>query len=264
MKQTYFVYLDEFGHIGPYVARDDLRYKTFPVFGFGGIVIPADQVRAFSSWFYKMKCNLLSYEIQRDGIPPFRWEKKGASLYTTANVLKYRELRQATFRLLNEIQSHGGYVFYAGIEKTAEPEQHQPNNMMFSILGEAIRRLDALCVERDAGFLLFLDHRDDKILREAVVSATQKAMYGKSPKLTLLEAPTQVESHLFQLMQAADWVCGILGRLESYQARPEEYADWNWSEKYFAQRVKTVSIRSSVRKQSNLVRGISAENETAE
>ena len=30
---TYFAYLDEFGHIGPYVSRRDRRYKDSPVFG---------------------------------------------------------------------------------------------------------------------------------------------------------------------------------------------------------------------------------------
>jgi hypothetical protein len=29
----YFAYLDEFGHIGPYVARDDPAYMTVPSSG---------------------------------------------------------------------------------------------------------------------------------------------------------------------------------------------------------------------------------------
>lgn len=253
MKQTYFVYLDEFGHIGPYVARNHPQYNTFPVFGFGGIVIPADQVRGFSSWFYKLKCNLLSFEINRDGIPSFRWEKKGAALYTTQNVLRYKELRQATFRMLNKIHNVGGFVFYVGMEKNAVPGDHLPNHMMFSVLRAAIRKLDQFCVEKDANFVVFLDHREEKVLREAVVGVTQQEMYGQNPKRTLLEAPTQVESHLYQAMQAADWMCGLIGRLESFRTRPDEYQDWSWSEKYFGQRIKAVSIRSGVRKQTSIL-----------
>ena len=35
---TYFAYLDEFGHIGPYVSRQDLRHNDSPVFGLAGFV----------------------------------------------------------------------------------------------------------------------------------------------------------------------------------------------------------------------------------
>lgn len=45
---------------------------------------------------------------------PAIWEKKGASLYTVTNVTRYRELRNTTNRLLNKIESIGGFVFYVG------------------------------------------------------------------------------------------------------------------------------------------------------
>ncbi|PKD78280.1 DUF3800 domain-containing protein, partial [Escherichia coli] len=38
----YVVYLDEFGHVGPFLSRDHAQYKTSPVFGFGGFLLPAD------------------------------------------------------------------------------------------------------------------------------------------------------------------------------------------------------------------------------
>jgi hypothetical protein len=252
MKRTYFVYLDEFGHVGPFISRTHSQHNTFPIFGFGGIIIPAEEARAFSSWFFQLKCNLLAWEIERSGVPPFRWEKKGAALYTTNNVLQYRELRQATFRLLTKIRKCGGYVFYVGLEKNALPDIHQPNNMMFAVLREAIKRLDAFCTETNANFLMFIDHREEITLREAVVGVTQKTMYGADAIKTLLEAPTQVESHLYQSMQAADWICGLLGRIESYRILPSQYTDYDWTAKYFANRLHTAAIRSGVRKQANL------------
>ncbi|MXY18976.1 MAG: DUF3800 domain-containing protein, partial [Synechococcus sp. SB0664_bin_36] len=36
---TYFAYLDEFGHIGPYVSREDPKYHQSPVFGLAGLVL---------------------------------------------------------------------------------------------------------------------------------------------------------------------------------------------------------------------------------
>ncbi|WP_085943717.1 hypothetical protein [Achromobacter insuavis] len=41
----YVVYIDEFGHVGPFLSRDHAQYKTSPVFGFGGFLIPVDAAR---------------------------------------------------------------------------------------------------------------------------------------------------------------------------------------------------------------------------
>lgn len=256
IKQTYIVYLDEFGHIGPYIARSDPKYNCSPVFGLGGIIMPADQVRIFSTWFYQLKCRLLDFELKNCGEPPYRWEKKGTSLYTTKNVLKYIELRKATFRLFNKINSCGGNIFYTGIEKTAEKKDHHPNPMMYAVLREVIKRLDQHCIQNDSVFLIFLDHHDDAVLKDALITIPQYEMYGPTPRRTLLETPTQVESHRYQLMQAADWICGLIGRIEAYRTCPDEYADYSWTEKYFTNRLQQIRVRSGVRKQSNLIKGL--------
>ena len=47
----YFVYLDEFGLIGPFVSRQDAKHNTSPIFGLGGIALPLEEVRSFSSFF---------------------------------------------------------------------------------------------------------------------------------------------------------------------------------------------------------------------
>ena len=41
---TYIAYLDEFGHIGPYIARDDPRHNDSPVFGLAGFIMPLEVV----------------------------------------------------------------------------------------------------------------------------------------------------------------------------------------------------------------------------
>ena len=104
---TYLAYLDEFGHIGPYVSKDDSKYRTSPVFGF---VLPAEEVRGFGTWFFQRKCQLLDADIQQSGKHPAFWEKKGSSLYTVRNVLKYQELRHFTYRLFNKIERLGGFI----------------------------------------------------------------------------------------------------------------------------------------------------------
>ncbi|HKS14725.1 MAG TPA: hypothetical protein VJS90_16975 [Pseudomonas sp.] len=98
----YVAYLDEFGHVGQYVARDHPNFRTSPVFGLAGMLIPADQVREFAIYFFKLKCQLLAWDLINDNprnLPAYQWEKKGSTLYTTRNVTRYRVLRQSTFRL---------------------------------------------------------------------------------------------------------------------------------------------------------------------
>ncbi|MGY1880677.1 MULTISPECIES: DUF3800 domain-containing protein [Pseudomonas] len=58
----YIAYLDEFGHVGQYVSRKHPMYKTSPVFGLGGMLIPAQEVREFAIYFYKLKCQLLAWD----------------------------------------------------------------------------------------------------------------------------------------------------------------------------------------------------------
>ena len=121
---TYFAYLDEFGHIGPYVARQHPRHNDSPVFGLAGFVMPSEHLRGFGTWFFQRKCDLLAFEIERSSQHPALWEKKGASLYTATNVTRYVELRKLTNRLFNKIASLDGFVFYVGIKKTARPAHH--------------------------------------------------------------------------------------------------------------------------------------------
>ena len=79
----YIAYLDKVGHIGPFTGRNQQKYNENPLFGLGGIALPATEARRFAVWFFQLKSNLLGWEIQRSGETPYTWEKKGAQLYTT-------------------------------------------------------------------------------------------------------------------------------------------------------------------------------------
>jgi len=45
----YIAHLDEFGHIGPYISREDPSYNDSPVFGLGGMILPYDKTRSFAT-----------------------------------------------------------------------------------------------------------------------------------------------------------------------------------------------------------------------
>ena len=127
IRLIYIAYLDEFGHVGPYVSRSDPRHNDSPVFGFAGLLMPVEEVRAFGTWFFQRKRELLGFEIRRSGKHPAVWEKKGSSLYRVANLRRYPQLRKLTGRLLTRIERAGGRVVYAGIRKTSTPESRDAN-----------------------------------------------------------------------------------------------------------------------------------------
>jgi hypothetical protein len=245
-NSVYVAYLDEFGHIGPFISRSHAVHNASPVFGLGGIVLPVERVRPFASFFYRLKCDLLAFEIERAGIPAHRWEKKGASLYTTQNVLKYAELRRATARLLNRIEKDQGMVFYVGIEKDRSPEQHDAKQLYRAVLEEAIQRLDDFCDRCSSLFLTVLDEHQDRKSREDLVAAASCEMFSDSRLARMIEPPIQAESHLFQTLQCADWICGLVGRAGCYLVAPSEYDELSWMPKYFAQRLAHIAPISSI------------------
>ncbi len=243
---TYFAYLDEFGHVGPYVARDHLQYKTNPVFGLAGFVLPADEVRGFGTWFFRRKCELLHSDIERSGEHPARWEKKGSSLYTVNNVKKYRPLRDFTNRLLNKIEALGGFVFYVGTQKIGPPQTHNSNGLYASIFEEAIKRIDQFCADCDPpeNFALILDEHQ---LRSTLITQAVQSMYRqKEQRRYLIEPPFQVESHRYQTLQAADWIAGLVGRLEAIKAEPTIWPENEIFHRFFGDRVNQASRHSGV------------------
>ena len=245
---TYIAYLDEFGHVGPYVARNDPRHNDSPVFGLAGFVMPADRVRGFGTWFFQRKCELLDFEIRRSGQHPAVWEKKGSSLYTVRNIQRYPELRRTTYRLLRKIQRLGGAVFYVGIRKTSDPASHDANALYSSVLGEAIKRLDAHCREDFAspvGFFLALDEHP---LRAELLTAAARDMYAaQAPRRQLIEPPFQLESHRYQTAQTADWIAGLVGRLGAFWKEPLAWPENDIFGRYFQSRLTDAQVRSGIR-----------------
>jgi hypothetical protein len=247
----YVAYLDEFGHVGQYVSRDHPRYKTSPVFGLGGLILPADQVREFAIHFYQLKCQLLVWDLAHKNpkkLPAYQWEKKGSQLYSLRNVTQYQQLRRSTFRLLSHISKIGGYVFYTGEHKTTDPDEHDSTETFKRQLLQSVRKIDRFCAQRDSTFILVLDEQKaGSEWREKNVEACTLAMFEDASEKcrTMIEPPLQGESYLFQTLQCADWICGLVGRLTALDVAPHEYQDYLTFETYFASRIADVAMPCS-------------------
>ena len=245
---TYFVYLDEFGHVGPYISRTDSRHNASPVFGLAGFVLPSHQVRGFATWFYKRKCELLAPDIKRSAKIPAVWEKKGSRLYTVPNVKKYPSLRAFTNRLFNQITDLDGFVFYVGIRKTFALDKHDPNRLYVYILREAIKRLDQFCTEDCAPAGDFILALDEHPRRSEMITAVSQSMFGgDEPRRQLIEPPFHLESHRYQTIQAADWIAALVGRLGAYWEDPNAYPENEVFLKYFGVRLDRANRRSGIR-----------------
>ena len=242
---TLVLYLDEFGHIGPYICKNHHRYNDSPVFGLAGFALPISHTREFSTWFYKLKCRLLEFEIDRSGKHPSVWEKKGSSLYTPRNVEKYAELRKSTNRIINKIKSLNGFVTYVGSNKSRDPLTHNPKLLFQLTLRELIKRADQHCQKRNQNFVIIMDEHQE---RSDLVTTASISMFGVNERrLSLLEPPFQVESHRYQTVQCADWIAGIVGRLGALWHDEDNYAENIVIQRYFQRRLNEISIFSGIR-----------------
>lgn len=247
----YFAYLDEFGHVGPYVSRSDAKYNTSPIFGLGGMVLPVEAVRNFSTYFYQLKCRLCKEELERAQMPAYSWEMKGSSVYRLKNIQNYLSLRQGTNRLLNRISKVGGFVFYVGIRKYMSPQESCSEALYKAVLKEAIKRLDEFCQKTEATFSIVLDQSGSfegtDPIRVSVVSAACIEMFGMNHRRSLIEPPMQVESHLFQTIQCADWLCSLISKIETFNTYPEDFPDYGLFATYFSERLNKAKKFSSIR-----------------
>ena len=118
-----------------------------------------------------------------------------------------------------------------------------------AVLRESIKRIDQYCATRDAHFQIILDelkNQDD--FRTQIVSEASIQMFGEA-RTTMIEPPIQAESHLFQTLQCADWLCGLIGRVGCYQVMPEAYGDLDWTAKYFIHRLNRAAPTSGIRRE---------------
>ncbi|WP_415915361.1 DUF3800 domain-containing protein [Pseudomonas amygdali] len=244
-------FLDEFGHVGQYVSRKHPRYKTHPAFGFAGLMLPATEIREFAIYFYKLKCQLLDFDLANNNpknLPAYQWEKKGSHLYTLQNVTKYAQLRRSTFRLLSHIEKIGGHVFYTGEHKTTDPDAHDSTETFKRQLLQSVRKIDRFCAQSGSTFMLMLDEqRAGNEWRETNVEVCTLAMFEDASEKcrALIEPPIQAESHLFQTIQCADWICGLIGRLTALLVAPDEYPELEPFDRYFSERIANVIIACS-------------------
>lgn len=203
--------------------------------------MPATEVRHFATFFFQLKSFMLGHELKNCGVHPATWEKKGTELISSKNIRRYAHIREGIRRFLNEIYKCGGRIIYYGREKYQLPANSNSSGLYNTVLSHTIRAVDGYCGSMNSPFLMILDQHASRI---KLLEAASKTMFGSSPARFLLEPPFEVESHLYQTVQAADWIATLIGRIEAHRARPAEYADWEWAERLFGEQVQKLATHS--------------------
>jgi hypothetical protein len=145
-------YLDEFGHVGPYIGSYHSKFYHHPVFGYAGFVVPSDRVQNFTSRFEYKKKRQFRAEIQAENAHAARWEKKGAEILSTGSYRKYPENVKMIEDLTGYLRQLGGNPFFYGQVKplgTASSSGETSLQRSSHALRQAVSRLaryaDWLC-----------------------------------------------------------------------------------------------------------------------
>lgn len=242
----HFVYLDEFGHIGPYVGRTSRKHNESPVFGVAGLILPENAVRPFSTYFLQLKERTFAHDLKGSGKMAAKWEKKGTSFIRPKPLREYVETRRAVLRLLSKIGDFGGHIFYYGREKKVGlHDDLNPIGLYTTCFAHALRHLDRYCDERNSNFVVVVDEHS---ARKELLECASKTMYGRAPCKNLSSPPFEAESYLNQNVQAADWIATLIGRLTAFEVAPEEYSDYEYIKTIFSSKVYDLRRNSMLEK----------------
>lgn len=230
-----FVYLDEFGHIGPFESRTSPKHNESPVFGLAGMMLPERAVRPFATYFLKQKEFHFANEIEKSRKMAAKWEKKGTSFIRPKPIEQYVEARRVLHRVLKKIEELGGNVFYYGREKIVGAKDLNSIGLYTTCLSHALRNIDAVCEKRNEAFVVVVDQHS---ARKELLECAAKTMYGAKPCRNLASPPFEVESYINQNIQAADWIATLVGRLFAYRTLPDQFADHEGIDRIFGSRVQ--------------------------
>ena len=222
-------YIDEFGHVGPYIEEGHSKFGQHPVFGYGGFILPASQARALGASFKREKTNLFKTEINLS-TTPHQWERKGAEYFTTGSIESRPEQVRVFKALIGQLRGYGGKLFYYGDEKargTLKQTGRSATEVMHDALRETINRICTYAESAAEDVLILMDAFTDKTRQE--LAARQYAhIYSRrrAEMRRIVEAPLHIESKLNSGIQMADWICGLIGRAAHFQLVADSQFYW--------------------------------------
>lgn len=227
-------YLDEFGHVGPYIDEHHPKFKHHPVFGYAGYVLPAEQARRIGSTFRQAKTSLFKTEINASKTP-HQWERKGSEYFSTGTINKRPEQIRVFNALVGDLRKVDGCLFYYGDEKvrgTLKQTGVESNRIAAQALKQTIDRLCTHADRVNQELLILTDAITDKT-RQELVAEMYAHIYGRkrAEMKRIIEAPLHIESKLNSGIQFADWICALVTRASHFQL--VEDSAFSWASEHF-------------------------------
>lgn len=233
-------YLDEFGHVGPFIEPGHRRFGQHPVFGYAGYVLPAANVRAFGARFKRSRDQLFKTEIESSDSPG-QWERKGSEFFTTGSIERRPEQERVFKGLIKVLRQEHGRLFYYGDEKprgTVKQTGQSSDERTVEALRESINRLCTYAKRQDEELLLIMDSITEKN-RQELVARMYAHIFSRSrdgahdEMRRIIEAPLHIESKLNVGVQFADWICALMSRMTHWQL--VEDSEFGWGSERFGE-----------------------------
>lgn len=240
----WIIFLDEFGHEGPFLGRAHAKFNHSPLFGFGGIAFQSKEVVHFAEEFGNMKSRLLSPKYREK-------EMKGKDIFDARGLdeartpAKYREdIANKASRFLSFIKDHEGRIFFSGLEKEQRPPTaHSSQLIRRSALRSSFRILNRACIAGDCDFMLIFDSHDNHFEKISFIRAI--VLNEDSGKVRIKDVPYDLDSKDYQTIQAADWMCTLLFRVLAYEINPAEWTDQKGYFDRFRERIREIEFPGS-------------------
>jgi hypothetical protein len=223
-------YLDEFGHIGPYIGPVHRKFGQHPVFGYAGFVIPAERSRAFQASIVHHKERHFRAEIRASDGNPRLWERKGSEMFTTGSYERYPQNMGFVATLVARLRQLEGRTFFYGQVKplgTAKETGESARARNGYALQQSIRRLAAYAHDRGEHLMIFLDQTDPK-MRAAAADDMARAIYSwDEPGMRqVVQVPAELDSARYGAIQFADWIAAVVTRASHYHLVPGSEFSW--------------------------------------
>ena len=148
-------------------------------------------------------------------------------------------------RVLNKLRDLGAEVVFYGQEKPrGGPSEIQESNAQRydHAMKQLIKRISWDLPDGE-NLLMILDKQGDRERLE-IYAGVASFMFSNEHAKRLIEPPMEVESHLYQTVQCADWICALLGRIAAYKFDPA-FEEFRWAPEYFGGRLASITSKSS-------------------
>jgi hypothetical protein len=215
----YVVFLDEFGSVDTPTEQSIKDSSYNPVFGYGGFIIPSQNILPFVSSFVRLKSFVSGHDLKTSE----RLEYKGAkvflpNLFSVKSRSRAHDVYRVGVLLLQNIEENGGKLYYYGMHKNKPSEAHDAARLHFAVLRKCIKHMFVFSKHRDRGVHIVLDQHTLHSRRKSVAA---QVMDEPDIRRYITEPPFESESHWSQCIQAADWICSILSKIWAYQISPD-------------------------------------------